>query len=108
MKRDNITLPTTSLRILDIPFEEEITGNAVNSILKGAQGTYTVKPGDTLLNIAAQYSRNPSCFSNIVATNNISNPNLIYPKQVLTIPNNCFIGYGIPKPAVYGGPTPAT
>ena len=50
--------------------------------------TYTVKAGDTLWAIAAKYYGNGSEYSQIynANTDKISNPNLIYAGQVLTIP----------------------
>ena len=44
---------------------------------------YTVRSGDTLSEIAAQYN---TTYQAIAEKNGISNPNLIYPGQVLTIP----------------------
>lgn len=44
--------------------------------------TYTVKKGDTLSGIAQRFG---TTVANLVALNNIQNPNLIYPGQVLTI-----------------------
>lgn len=44
--------------------------------------TYTVKSGDTLSSIAAKYG---TTYQKIAADNGISNPNLIYPGQVLVI-----------------------
>ena len=53
-----------------------------------AGGTYTVKKGDCLWKIAKQYYDNGSDYSKIYELNKdkISNPNLIYPGQVLTMP----------------------
>lgn len=50
--------------------------------------TYTVKSGDCLWNIAKKYYGNGARYSDIFNVNKdkISNPNLIYPGQVLTIP----------------------
>ena len=50
--------------------------------------TYTVKSGDCLWNIAKKYYGNGARYSDIYSANKdkISNPNLIYPGQVLTIP----------------------
>lgn len=45
--------------------------------------TYTVVPGDTLSSIAARYR---TTVAELAALNNILNPNLIYPGQVLNIP----------------------
>ncbi len=47
--------------------------------------TYTVKPGDTLSKIALKYG---TTVSNLVDLNNIRNPNLIFPGQILTINNS--------------------
>lgn len=51
-------------------------------------GTYTVKKGDCLSKIAQQFYGNGSLYTKIYEANKdkISNPNLIYPNQVLTIP----------------------
>ena len=50
--------------------------------------TYTVKSGDCLWNIAKKYYGNGAKYTQIFNANKdkISNPNLIYPGQVLTIP----------------------
>ncbi|MCQ6280834.1 LysM peptidoglycan-binding domain-containing protein [Bacillus sp. EB600] len=47
--------------------------------------TYTVQPGDTLSGIAARYR---TTVLDMVKANNIKDPNLIYPGQVLTIPSS--------------------
>lgn len=49
---------------------------------KGKQTTYVVKSGDTLSGIAAKFG---ITYQAIAAKNGISNPNLIYPGQVLKI-----------------------
>ena len=49
------------------------------------QTLYVVRPGDTLYRIAVKYGVTVQA---IVAANNITNPNLIYPNQVLVIPTN--------------------
>ena len=51
--------------------------------------TYTVKPGDTLWSISKKYLGNGSRYSEIYKSNKAvigSNPGLIKPGQVLTIP----------------------
>lgn len=49
------------------------------------QTQYVVKPGDTLYRIAGLYGVTVSA---IVAANNLANPNLIYPNQILVIPTS--------------------
>ena len=46
--------------------------------------TYTVKAGDTLSGIASKYG---TTYQELARINNIENPNLIYPNQILTLPN---------------------
>ena len=50
--------------------------------------TYTVKKGDTLWAIASKYYGSGAQYTKIYKANTdkISNPNLIYPGQVFTIP----------------------
>lgn len=50
------------------------------------RGTYTVKPGDTLARIAGELYGDPALYTRIVETNNIANPDLIFPDQVFIIP----------------------
>ena len=47
--------------------------------------TYTVRPGDTLWAIARRFG---TTVQDLVRANNIADPNLIYPGQVLTIPGH--------------------
>lgn len=47
--------------------------------------TYTVKPGDTLLDIAVTYFGDGTKYKQIAALNNISNPDYITPGQVLKL-----------------------
>ncbi len=50
--------------------------------------TYTVKSGDSLWKIAKQFYGNGAAYTKIASANSdkIKNPNLIYPGQVLNIP----------------------
>lgn len=48
----------------------------------GGETTYTVQPGDTLSGIAAQFG---TSWQRLAEINNIANPDLIYPNQVLVI-----------------------
>ncbi len=59
--------------------------------------SYTVKPGDTLIGIALRYNL---LLTDLIITNNIQNPALIFPGQQLILP-------GVPAPADTATPTPA-
>lgn len=56
----------------DLPVKEQIN----------TETTYTVKSGDTLSGIASKYG---TTYQELARINNIENPNLIYPGQVLKI-----------------------
>ena len=56
--------------------------NAKLGAAKPAARTYTVRAGDNLSAIAAKYG---TTYQALAAKNGISNPNLIYPGQVLKI-----------------------
>ncbi len=43
---------------------------------------YVVRPGDTVINIADRYGLE---LENILALNNLENPNIIYPGQILRL-----------------------
>ncbi len=65
-------------------------------------GSYTVVRGDTLGRIAASFG---TTWQILASLNNIANPNLIYPGQVITLPG----GSTAPVPTtVPGGPGPVT
>lgn len=51
-----------------------------------AASTHVVQKGETLWGIARKYYGDGSKYMRLATANNIKNPNLIYPKQVLTIP----------------------
>lgn len=76
-------------------------GSAVTSTTSGtasntaaASGTYTVASDDNLSAVAKKYGTTVDA---IVAANGISNPNLIYPGQVLKIPGAASTGAYFPK-----------
>lgn len=56
--------------------------NGGNTAPKPAGRTYTVQAGDNLSSIAARYG---TTYQALAAKNGISNPDLIYPGQVLKI-----------------------
>jgi hypothetical protein len=47
---------------------------------------YTVKSGDTLLGLTAQYLIGADAYAALVRSNNVPNPERIYPGSVLTVP----------------------
>lgn len=52
---------------------------------KPKKRTYRVKKGDNLWNISKRFTGNPMNYKRIAKENNISNPNLIYPGQVIKL-----------------------
>ena len=69
--------------------EELGTGGAVNQTAWGEKITgdsYTVQEGDWLSKIAGRAYGDIYAFDKIAKANDISNPNLIYPGQILKIP----------------------
>ena len=64
---------------------EQFTIKTNGSINNSNTIVYTVVSGDTLSKIAYKYN---TTVSNLVAINNISNPNLIYPGEKITITSN--------------------
>ncbi len=79
IENPNLIYPGEVLTIPNIKVENGNEENATGSIY------YTVKRGDTLSEIAAKYG---VTVSHIVSQNNIQNPNLIYPGEVLRIKRN--------------------
>ncbi len=70
-------------------------------------GTYTVAAGDTLSNIARRFGTSVTA---IAQENGITNPNLIFPGQVLNIPGATTVVDAAPQPTPApsdGGDTPA-
>ena len=65
---------------------EDTSYSPIKSIYFKAQGgeTYTIQSGDNLGKIAAQYNMN---YKDLASFNNIADPNLIMPNQVLNIPD---------------------
>ena len=78
--------PTSEEPEVTVVVEE--TRSAENSPEPSSNQSYTVKSGDTLWNLAKKYYGNGSKYTVIYEANKdkITNPNLIYDGQVLTIP----------------------
>ncbi len=64
---------------------------------------HIVQPGETLAGIAAAYS---VPLAELIAVNNIQDPNLIHAGHVLVIPGVWVTPTGSPTPLPSGGPTP--
>ena len=61
------------------------TGSSERETAKEIPYTYVVKPKDSLWKIAKKYLGDGRKFTELAKLNNIANPNLIYPKQVLRL-----------------------
>ncbi|GIG56352.1 putative mannose-specific lectin precursor [Longispora fulva] len=68
------------------PLEEPSAAPAPAAPAAAAARTYTVQSGDTLWGIAEQFYGDGNRYMEIANANGISNPDLINPGQVLTIP----------------------
>ena len=77
---DGIFLSDVSTPVSSVPEEQKPSNPSESSTLVT---TYTVQSGDTLSEIAARYG---TTVNELMSLNGISNPNLIYPGEVLRIP----------------------
>lgn len=76
-----VAAATADKKVVFIPAKEERPPSSNQPNNK----TYTVKSGDCLWNICKQYLGDGSKYPEIAKSNNISNPNLIYPGQVIKL-----------------------
>lgn len=77
-----VAIPTATVTV-----KQEETPTAQTNPAVTENKTYTVKKGDTLWGIAKTFYGSGAQYPKIVSSNSgISNPNLIYPGQVLSIP----------------------
>lgn len=69
--------------------ESEATGNAQRAVETepAHANTYVVQKGDSLSAIARRVYGDASLYGRLAAANAIANPNLIYPGQVLSLPD---------------------
>jgi nucleoid-associated protein YgaU len=83
---DNKTEPKTAERAVDF---SDVQASS-SSVPADATRTYTVEPGDSLSKIAKREYGDAGKWQRIYAANRniISNPDLIHPGQVLTIPRD--------------------
>lgn len=82
IKNANLIYPGQVLRVADSGAGSTVTQKATTPITSTGTQTYTVRYGDTLSGIASRYSTSTSTLASI---NGISNPNWIYPGQVLRL-----------------------
>ncbi|MEE6665540.1 LysM peptidoglycan-binding domain-containing protein [Limosilactobacillus fermentum] len=78
----NLIYPGQVLRVADSGAGSTVTKKATTPITSTGTQAYTVRYGDTLSGIASRYGTSTSTLASI---NGISNPNWIYPGQVLTV-----------------------
>ena len=73
---------------VDVTFKQFFYGNKETGLLQSANYTkhYVVRPGDTLVGIAAAKYEDPSKWRPIAAANRLDDPLAIFPGQVLIIP----------------------
>ena len=55
--------------------------------------TYIVQAGDTLGRIAERFYGNAALYEQLARVNNIKNPDLIFPGQIITIPRDLTVAY---------------
>ena len=78
----NLIYPGQVLRVADSGAGSTVTKKATTPITSTGTQVYTVRYGDTLSGIASRYGTSTSTLASI---NGISNPNWIYPGQVLKL-----------------------
>ncbi|ABP88927.1 lysin [Lactobacillus phage phiPYB5] len=78
----NLIYPGQVLRVADSGAGSTVTNKATTPITSTGTQAYTVRYGDTLSGIASRYGTSTSTLASL---NGISNPNWIYPGQVLKL-----------------------
>lgn len=84
-----LKIPLYEYRYLDEVLVEQTQNNSrptENNEQKATADSYTVKKGDTLWDISRRLYGDSSLAYKLATANNIKNPNLIFPGQVLTLP----------------------
>lgn len=82
IKNANLIYPGQVLRVADSGAGSTVTKKATTPITSTGAQAYTVRYGDTLSGIASRYGTSISALAGL---NGISNPNWIYPGQVLKL-----------------------
>ena len=101
-------LPLWEYRYLEEARTEKYTQNSGRSEESASQpetaDSYTVQSGDTLWGICKEFYGDGALAYQLATANGIKNPNLIYPGQVLTLPDaGVLAGYeATPAPSVSG------
>lgn len=90
-------------QILKIPGSNSNNSSNSYSLPISSYGTYTVASGDSLSKIAQRFG---TTYQELARINDISNPNIIYPGQILKIPglnnsNNSSSSYSAPNSSNY-------
>ena len=104
----NCRLPLYEYRYLDEAKASTVTQNNGRSVDTTSQpeaaGSYTVVKGDSLWAICKKFYGDGSLAYKLATANSVKNPNLIYPGQVLTLPDKeALTGYApTPAPALGG------
>lgn len=82
IKNANLIYPGQALRVADSGAGSTVTKKATTPITSTGTQTYTVHYGDTISGVASRYGTSISALTSL---NGISNPNWIYPGQVLKL-----------------------
>lgn len=92
-ERDGTNDVYASIPLYEYRYLDEVTVETTQNNSRKQEGTqankpdtYTVVAGDSLWSIAKRFYGDGSYATKLAAANNISNPSLIYPGQVLTLP----------------------
>ena len=100
-------LPLYEYRYLDEAKVEQATQNSGRAVETPPQtaGSYTVAKGDSLWAICKKFYGDGALAYQLATANGIENPNLIFPGQVLTLPDKgALTGYAAtPAPSVTAG-----
>lgn len=106
----NCKLPLYEYRYLEETKVEKVTQNNARTVdpASGPEtaGSYTVVKGDSLWAICKKFYGDGSLAYKLATANGIANPNLIFPGQVLTLPDKAALaGYAAtPAPAAVAAP----
>lgn len=104
----NCKLPLYEYRYLEEAKAEKVTQNNDRAVDPESEpetaGSYTVVKGDSLWAICKKFYGDGSLAYKLATANGIKNPNLIFPGQVLTLPDKgTLAGYEVtPAPSVAG------